>query len=132
MVIDTSALLTLLLGEPEAASCAQHLTGNGHCVMSAFSQLETALVITSRKGPAGGRELDLLLNKARIEIVALTSEQVQLARTAWSTFGSGRHPASLNIGDCCSYALSTYLGEPLLFKGNDFALTDVNAIRLDT
>jgi len=123
--------MAVLLGEPEAARCARLIAGDGRRIMSAFSQLEAALVITARKGPAGGRELDILIHKAGIEIAALTAEQVELARAAWWRFGRGRHPAGLNIGDCCAYALSVYLGEPLLFKGGDFAQTDIDAIRLD-
>lgn len=131
MVIDTSAVMALLLGEPEAVRCAELIAQDARCVMSAFSQLEAALVITARKGEPGGRELDLLIHKANIEIAPLTTEQVSLARAAWSKYGRGRHPAGLNIGDCCSYALSTYLGEPLLFKGDDFAQTGLNGVRLD-
>ncbi|MFH1017240.1 MAG: type II toxin-antitoxin system VapC family toxin [Pseudomonadota bacterium] len=130
MVIDSSAILCILLGEPEAGDCAQALAGAGRCVMSAFSLLEAALVIAAKKGPAGGRELDLLVHKARIQVAALTPEHVELARTAWLKYGKGRHAAGLNIGDCCSYALSKYIGETILFKGNDFSQTDIDGMRL--
>ena len=125
MVIDTSALIAILLGEPEAEAVARAIASDPKRVTSAFTALEASIVIEAKKGEAGGRELDLLLHHARIEIVAMNSEQYEIARAAWRTYGKGRHPAGLNIGDCCSYALAKYSGEPLLFKGNDFADTDL-------
>jgi len=89
--------------------------------------LETGIVVEARKGEAGGRELDLLLHRAQIEIVAMTADQAELARTAWRKYGRGNHPAGLNIGDCCAYALAKYSGESLLFKGNDFSQTDIRS-----
>ncbi len=100
-------------------------------MISSFSALEVSIVIEAKKGEAGGRELDLLLHRSQIEIVAMDSEQAELARIAWRNFGKGRHPAGLNIGDCCSYALSKFSGEPLLFKGDDFSKTDLNVVKLD-
>ena len=79
----------------------------------------------ARLGEAGGRELDLLVHKAQMEVVAVTVEQLEMARHAFRTYGKGRHPAGLNYGDCFAYALSKTSGEPLLFKGNDFSRTDV-------
>ncbi|NOY52342.1 MAG: type II toxin-antitoxin system VapC family toxin [Deltaproteobacteria bacterium] len=79
-------------------------------------------------GEPGGREFDLLLHRSRIEIVNITPEQSELARKAWRIYGKGRHPAGLNLGDCCTYALSKYAGEPLLFKGNDFNQTNLPLI----
>jgi ribonuclease VapC len=128
MVIDTSALVAILLGEPEAESFAMAIAGDLKRLMSAFSALETAIVIKSKKGESGGRELDLLFHQAKIEIVPVTAEQFEMARSAWRKYGKGRHPAGLNIGDCCSYALAKCVGEPLLFKGNDFTQTDINAV----
>jgi ribonuclease VapC len=96
-------------------------------LISAFNALETGIVVEARKGAAGGREFDLLLHRARIEIVAMNADQTELARAAWSKYGKGNHPAGLNIGDCCAYALAKYSGEPLLFKGNDFSQTDIQA-----
>lgn len=125
MVIDSSALIALLLGEPEAEFLAGAIAGDPRRIISAFTALETSVVIEAKKGEAGGREFDLLLHNARIEIVAMNAEQFELARHAWRTFGKGRHPAGLNIGDCCSYGLAKYSGEPLLFKGDDLAKTDI-------
>lgn len=125
MVVDTSAILAVLLDEPEAEALIRILAATPRCRMSAFSLLETAIVIEAKKGEAGGRELDLFLHKAQIEVVNFDAEQSKLARDGWQKFGKGRHPAGLNIGDCCSYALAICCGEPLLFKGDDFARTDV-------
>jgi ribonuclease VapC len=126
MIIDTSALVAILLGEPEAEAFALAIAGDSKRLISAFTALETGIVIEAKKGEAGGRELDLLLHQAKIEVVPLTAEQFEIARMAWRKYGKGRHPAGLNIGDCCSYALAKCAGEPLLFKGNDFSQTDVN------
>jgi len=97
-------------------------------MISAFSALETAVVIEARKGASGGRELDLLLHKAKIEVVPMTADHFAVARDAYARYGKGKHAAGLNLGDCCSYALARYSGEPLLFVGNDFAKTDAKAV----
>jgi ribonuclease VapC len=125
MVIDTSALIAILFGEPEAISFSRAIADESRKLISAFNALETGIVVEAKKGEAGGRELDLLLHRAQIEIVAMNAEQAELARTAWRKYGKGNHPAGLNIGDCCAYALAKYSGEPLLFKGNDFSQTDI-------
>jgi ribonuclease VapC len=122
MVIDTSAVIAILLGEAEAPLLAAALAAAPKVLISAFTSLECALVIEARKGPAGGRELDLLLHKIGAVTSAFDSGQAEIAKQAWRRFGKGRHPAGLNIGDCCAYALSCYSGEPLLFKGTDFPL----------
>jgi len=127
MVIDSSALLAILLREPEAQPLAQAIAGDPRRLMSAVSALETAIVIHTRKGPAGVRELDLLLHSAGVKIVSFDSEQVLLARAAYEKYGKGHHPAALNLGDCCSYALAVSSGQTLLFKGNDFSQTNVPA-----
>lgn len=130
MVIDSSALVAILLGEPEAEVFVPAIDEDPNRLVSAFSALEAGIVIEARKGESGGHELDLLLHKAGIEIVPLTAEQIEIARIAWRKYGKGRHPAGLNIGDCCSYALAKLAGEPLLFKGNDFSQTDIEAAYL--
>ena len=128
MVIDTSALIAILLGEPEAEFYAEAIAEDPKKLVSVFTLLETSIVIEAKKGDSGGRELDLLMHRAGIEIAALDQGQIELARSAWRNFGKGRHPAGLNIGDCCSYALSKYSGEPLLFKGSDFSKTDLTVV----
>ncbi len=102
MVIDTSAVLAILLGEPEAESFALAIASDPKRLIDAFAALEAAIVIEAKKGESGGRELDLFLHQARIEIVPLTDDQFEIARSAWKKYGKERHPASLNIGDCFS------------------------------
>ncbi|MBP1635788.1 MAG: PilT protein-like [Acidobacteria bacterium] len=131
MVIDTSAILALLFNEPEADDIEVAIDDDPVRLLSSASCLESALVVEARLGEAGGRELDLLLHKAGIELVAVTAEQVEVARSAWRRFGRGRHDAGLNFGDCFAYALAATTGEPLLFKGADFAKTDVRTVKLE-
>ena len=125
MILDTSALLALLFHESEAEAIAKAIAADPRRLASAFTVLETGIVAEARKGEAGGRELDLLLHRIGLECVPFTASHGEVARDAWRRFGKGRHPANLNIGDCCAYALSRISGEPLLFKGEDFARTDV-------
>ena len=130
MVIDTSALIAILIGEPDAEIFASAIAADPKRLISVFTALETSIVIEAKKGESGGRELDLLIHRARIEIIALNPEQLELARSAWRDYGKGRHPAGLNIGDCCSYALAKHAQEPLLFKGADFAKTDIPVVSI--
>jgi len=125
MVIDSSALLAILLGEPEAPRMIQALLDDPRRLLCSANLLETAIVIEARKGPAGGREFDLLLHRTQMEIVNLTADLAEAARIAWRKWGKGNHPAGLNYCDCCAYALAREMGEKLLFKGNDFSKTDV-------
>jgi ribonuclease VapC len=125
MVIDTSAIIAILLGEDEAVEVAQTIADHPKRLMSAFTALECGIVIEAKKGEVGGRELDLLLHRAHIDIVSMDIKQYEIARAAWRRYGKGRHRASLNIGDCCSYALAKYSGESLLYTGQDFSFTDM-------
>jgi ribonuclease VapC len=125
MVIDTSALIAILANEPEAELFEAAIDTDPIRLVSAASVLEAAIVAGARYGDIGGRELDLLLYKAAIQIVAVTPDQLDAGRHAFSQYGKGRHPAALNFGDCFSYALAKTAGEPLLFKGNDFPQTDI-------
>ncbi len=126
MVSDTSAIIAILTGEPEAEVLTKVIAESPGVMMSSFSVLETGIVIEARKGEAGGREFDLFLQRARVRVVPLDPEQARIARSAWRKFGKGRHPAGLNIGDCCAYALAKTTGAPLLFKGDDFSKTDIH------
>jgi ribonuclease VapC len=128
MVLDTSALMAILLREKEAESFARAIAADPKRLISAFNWLESAMVIEAKKGEAGGRELDLLLHRAQIETVAMNPDQAEIARRAWRLYGKGNHPAGLNIGDCCAYALAKYSGEPLLFKGGGFSRTDILSV----
>jgi ribonuclease VapC len=125
MVIDTSVLVAVLFGEPEAEAFAAAIEQDPVRLISAASVLEASLVIESELGEAGGRELDLLLLKAAVETIPFNAEQLAIARHAYRRYGKGRHPVGLNYGDCFSYALSQATGETLLFKGEDFTRTDI-------
>ena len=125
MVIDTSAIVAVLLNEVTAARIAQLIEMSSPRLLSAANLLETSIVIESRKGEPGGRELDLLLYRARIDIVPLDQDQAEIARIAWRRFGKGRHPAALNYGDCFAYALAKSRRLPLLYIGDDFSQTDI-------
>jgi ribonuclease VapC len=125
MVVDTSAVLAILLNETDAEQFELALETDTARLMSAASVLEAAIVMEARFGEAGGEELDSLLSIAQISIVPVTVEQITIARQAYRSYGKGRHPAALNFGDCFSYALAKTTGEPLLFKGNDFSQTDI-------
>ena len=128
MVVDTSALIALLGMEADAARVAAALESEATRLISAAAVVETGLVIESRYGAQGGRELDLLIAKAELSIQPVTAEQAEVAREAWRRYGKGRHPAGLNFGDCFSYALARTSGEPLLFKGDAFIHTDITAV----
>jgi ribonuclease VapC len=125
MVIDSSALIALLQSEPEADRILEALVQFEERHISAATVLEASIVLAARFGESADKELDILLHKADIETVSLTSEQTELAREAWKRFGKGRHAAALNFGDCFSYALAKSLGAPLLFVGDDFGKTDI-------
>jgi ribonuclease VapC len=129
MVIDTSAIVAILFGEPEADAFAEAIEGDPVRLISAASALEAAMVVESELGEEGGRELDLLLHKAQITISPFGPDQLAAARFALQAFGKGRHPAGLNFGDCFAYALSKTTREPLLFKGGDFVKTDIVSVR---
>ena len=125
MVIDTSALLAILLNEPERRRFNETIEAADSSVISIASFVETSIVIETRLGAEGLRDLDLFLGVAGIALVEIDIEQGHAARRAFSEFGKGRHPAGLNFGDCFSYALAKARGERLLFKGDDFAKTDI-------
>ena len=125
MILDSSAVLAILFGEPDAVYYEKTIAAAQACRMSAANLLETSIVVESRGGLAAGHELDVFLEKAGIELVPVTPQQVEAARRAWRRFGRGNHPARLNFGDCFAYALAESTGEPLLFKGKDFAQTDI-------
>jgi ribonuclease VapC len=125
MIIDTSALLAVFLGEPERRRFLQSIIDAATRRISAANVLETGIVLEARRGEAAGREFDLFLHQANVDIVSVDAEQVDMARVAWRKYGKGRHPAALNFGDCFAYALAKAAGEPLLAKGTDFAQTDI-------
>ena len=125
MIVDTSAVLAVLFNEPDARHYGEAIVQAQPCRMSAANLLEATIVLGGRTGDLSGRELDVFLEEAGIELEPVTVEQAQAARQAWRRFGKGNHPAALNYGDCFAYALAEVTREPLLFKGGDFPLTDV-------
>jgi ribonuclease VapC len=125
MVIDTSAIVAIALNEPDASEIEMRIADDPVRLISAATVLEATMVIETRLGDSGGRELDLWLLRIGAEIVAVDAEQADAARRAWRRYGKGHHATALNYGDCFSYALAASRGEPLLFKGEDFAKTDI-------
>ena len=125
MVIDTSVVCAILFGECDAESYAAMIEADPVRLMSTATVLEAGMVVESELGEEGCRDLDLFLQTAGVETVPFTEDHLRVARLAYRTYGKGRHPASLNFGDCFGYALSRASGEPLLFKGKDFGRTDI-------
>jgi len=125
MVIDTSAIVALLGSELDAELFEDAIAGATTACMSAGTALECSLVLEGRYGAPGAEKLERLITEQEFEIVPFDGEQLLLARVAFRRFGRGRHRAQLNFGDCFAYALAKARGLPLLFKGEDFAQTDV-------
>lgn len=125
MVIDTSALVAILAGEPEGQAFIDAIEAADVRLISAATFVEISIVLEARHGAEGPRNLDLFLDRAGVEIAPVDEEQAREARRAFARFGKGRNAAGLNFGDCFAYALAITSGEPLLFKGEDFARTDV-------
>jgi ribonuclease VapC len=125
LILDTSVIAAILFGERERDIFIDAIEADPVRLISSVNALESAMVIEARKREQGGRELDLMLHKAKISVVPFTAEHMDEARTAWRIYGKGNHPAGLNFCDCCAYALSKLSGHKLLFKGNDFTKTDV-------
>lgn len=127
MIIDTSAVLAILLDERDAAAFAKAIEDAGDRRMSAASYLEAALVVDNRGDAVALREFDRFFQRSGIEIEPVTFEQARIARAAYRDFGKGRHRAGLNFGDCLTYALARAFDEPLLYKGRDFSHTDLQS-----
>jgi ribonuclease VapC len=132
IVLDTSALIALLLKEPDAELIASTLVSAAAIRMAAPNWLEVAMVAMSRRGIDGYQQLQQILERLQVEIVASDRVNAEIAFQAWVQYGKGRHPAGLNYGDCFAYALAKQRGEALLYKGNDFSKTDIqSALTLD-
>jgi ribonuclease VapC len=126
MIVDTSALLAILLAEPEALQFTNAILSAESAAISAASYLEAAVRIDRLRNPVASRMLDKLIETLAITIEPVNLEQIRLAREANRDFGKGMgHPAQLNFGDCFAYALAKTMKAPLLFKGNDFSKTDL-------
>lgn len=124
ITVDTSALVAVVLGEDDAERHLDALRGT-QARLSAVSHAEAAIVVEARQGPDAGRDLQILIEATIQEIVPVDIAHATAALAAWRRFGRGRHPASLNFGDCFSYAAARLAGTPLLFKGDDFSQTDI-------
>ncbi|PVZ11034.1 type II toxin-antitoxin system VapC family toxin [Actinomycetospora cinnamomea] len=128
MIVDTSAVVAVVLGEPDAERYAEALTRPGLRLLSAVNLVEAGIVVEARQGPDAARDLTLLLETTTVTVEPVDDAQARLAVDAWRRFGKGRHPAGLNLGDCFAYALAKAYGDPLLFTGNDFSQTDVASV----
>jgi ribonuclease VapC len=128
MVIDTSAILAILGDEPERRAFNEAIESADPRLMSTASFVEASMVIETRRGYEGLRDFDLFIAKAGIELAPVDADQAHIARQAFREYSKGHHPAGLNFGDCFSYALARAAGLPLLFKGNDFAQTDIEPV----
>jgi ribonuclease VapC len=125
MILDSSPLVAILAGEPDAELYIQAISRAPRCRMSAGTFIELSIVVESQFPVEVLRQCDALFRRVGIVIEPVTVEHAHLARQAFHDFGKGRHPAGLNFGDCFAYALAIHTGEPLLFKGNDFSQTDI-------
>ena len=122
MIVDSSAIVAIVREEAEAAGLAALIAKQPRAEMSAGNYLETSIVIDSDRDPALSAGLDALLDRLGVTVAPVTESQAKIARQAYRDFGKGSgHPARLNFGDCFAYALATEHGEPLLYKGDDFA-----------
>ena len=125
MVIDTSALAAIFFAEPERQSFLDAMNNAESRQLSAATVLETGIVLEGRLGESAGREFDLFVVRANIDVVPVDAEHQEIARSAWRRYGKGHHPAALNFGDCFAYALAKSSGELLLAKGTAFRQTDI-------
>jgi ribonuclease VapC len=125
MVIDSSALLAILQNEPERRAFNESIEAAEQVLLSTATFVEISMIVESRLGADGVRDLELFIAKARIKLIPVDEEQAHLAVHAFRRYGEGRHAAALNFGDCFAYALARALADSLLFKGNDFAQTDI-------
>ncbi len=127
MVVDSSAVVTVLLQEPGFLEFVDAMVASDDPVISATTLVECSIVMAGRSGDVGIEDVDHLLSETGVRVMAVDARQALAAREAWAMYGKGRHPAGLNFGDCFSYALAVTSGRPLLFRGDDFARTDVLA-----
>jgi ribonuclease VapC len=130
MIVDSSAVIAILRGEPERDAMLTAIMGSDERAMSAASWLETAIVVDGRDDPVFSRRLDDLILALGLEIEDVTRDQAAAARQAYREFGRGRHRAGLNVGDCFAYALASTRDAPLLCRGNDFGHTDLQLVEL--
>ena len=130
MIVDSSVIIAVLRGESDALAISGALQRASICRMSAVTYVEAAVVTDRNRNPVLSRRFDDLLRDVGIRVETVTPRQAEIARYAYRDFGKGRHKAGLNFGDCFAYALAKEMDEPLLFKGNDFAHTDVGVAKI--
>ena len=131
MIIDTSALLAIVFDEADGPELLRLVVEAPTCLMSSANALEAWIVADYHENPAKAPALDALIETLGIDIEPVTVQQARVARRAYYLYGKGRHPAGLNYGDCFAYALARAMHQPLLFKGNDFSQTDIEAVPRD-
>lgn len=129
LVVDISAAVAVILGEPGSAELAGHLDDALARLMPAAIRVELGIVIEARLWPAGQDVVDRFLRDAKIDIVPVDADLAARAMSGWRRYGKGRHPAGLNFGDCFTYALAERTGHPVLCTGDDFASTDIAVVR---
>lgn len=127
MIVDSSVIVAVLRAEPEASGFTKAIESAGRCHISAVSYVEAAVVIDRGGDAVASRRFDDFFRASGIAIETVTTRQAEVARQAYRDFGKGRHKAGLNFGDCFAYALAKEMDEPLLFKGEDFRHTEVEA-----
>ncbi len=130
MIIDTSAILVILCGESEAPQYIKALASDSNRLVAAPIMVETSIVCLKRYGEAGLNELDIFAYKTGLKIIPFDNTLYAIARQGFRRYGKGIHAASLNFGDCFSYALAKYTGEAILFKGSDFSKTDLKIVQV--
>jgi ribonuclease VapC len=128
VVVDTSAIVAILQDEPEQERFAALIEADSVRLLSAVTRVELTCVVEGRKAEIGRQAIEQFLARADFDLVSVTPEHAEIACEAFRRYGKGRHPAALNIGDCFAYALAKATGQPLLYKGDDFARTDVPAV----
>ena len=130
MVLDTSALLAILLAEPEAMAMVHAIALDDVRLVGVPTLVEASAVMVARKGPGGEVALDALLERINVRMIEMSVPAAKLARLAYTRFGKGvGDPAVLNYGDCLAYGVAMAERQPILFKGEDFGRTDVAVVR---
>ena len=128
VVLDTSAVAAVIFGEPDAEAFAAALTRHGgELSISAVTRVELEILLEARQGSEAVSDAEAMFDRLGVITEPVDAAQASAAFAAWRRFGKGRHPAGLNLGDCFSYALARAAGASLLFKGNDFAQTDITS-----
>ena len=127
MIVDASALLAIVLGESDRQRFYKSLGRSANSAVSAVNYVEAGIRADRDDDPGRGELLDEIIQRFGVTVASVTPEQARMAREVYRRFGKGRHPAHLNLGDCFAYALAKLRREPLLFKGNDFSKTDIEA-----